>query len=451
MGGFLLLFLSPPPIFAAPDQQVRKMTLKDSMGQATENSTELRGFRKQMRGAELAVLNETPLLFPKITAVAEYRLDNGENYSYEYGRILPYLVASYDILDSSSDKYDKRWTAMRNLFQSEDLLLVAEQNLYLNVASKYFGILLAEKRMFSAQRIMQQSEMDLKTAEIKYADGQLARIKLLTKQAAYAKASLNHNRAKHSFEIAEIELSGLLGLDESKFAVVDVEGEEESYEASLIEVKEFAGKHNVRVRIMDQALRQLPSYRGLVQRMRWPSVKMETFVGEDFSDNLSGDAEGDNNFGFRLFVSKPLYDGGVGKRKRKKMLLGIAQLQESMENKRKEFFRNLGLYHRKFIHSREEVQKSREQLVVAEDLSRIFRRSYELGVASLSDVDKNREMLENYELEYLAARNSYRLNELSLKLFAGVRDMELLAKSGYSWLAPVEEDSQPTSEDEDKN
>ena len=407
------------------------LSLQSALGRVEKRSAELEELRKKMQSAHLELQNVAPKYLPKLAAAAQYRLDNGENVGYDYGRVIPMLTASYDFLDTDSDLYKRRWMAMKEYFQAEEALIGARERLYLETAVKYFSLLLSRGQSDLAIQLRQQSQSENTKAEIEFGEGRIPQVELLKVQTAAARGALEALKRSHELEVAEMELAGLLDLP-AAIAVAEPEGEVALYRVDSDRLKKFVAEHNGHLRLMNEVAEQVPEFRRLADRLRWPSVKLETYLGEQ-DNNYAG--PGANDYGVRLTVSKDIFDNGNGRRRREKMILDISALESAVRGRRQTFFDKLEVLRRKFDQAGEEISQAEKQLELTRELTRLFAKSYDLGVASLAELQKNRDQLRANEYEYLQARTRYRECEFALKVHAGVDSPEELARSGAAWLA----------------
>ncbi|MBZ6074395.1 TolC family protein [Aeromonas schubertii] len=97
--------------------------------------------------------------------------------------------------------------------EARELLAIKQQASFENLSQTYFGVVLARQVVQTRQEIEQGLAHHYDHARKLEAQGQIARVELLSAQSALDRARIETQKARRSLEIAELALSRLIKLD----------------------------------------------------------------------------------------------------------------------------------------------------------------------------------------------------------------------------------------------
>ncbi len=412
-------------------QDIIKYSLAKSFKTAEKNSPLIKSIPNQVLAANLNNKNVELTDWPALNLAFSYEIGDKSIEEYEYGRLRPFLSLSQDIIGKVDTKYAKKWSAMTRKMGADVKLSKVKRDLYISVAEKYFTLLLARLKYEQELNSFKKSELDINEAKSKFADGIIAKIDVIRAEANFSNSSLMKLSANNELEYAEAEFINVLNLPRgTKINTEELEviG---PYTIEYDNLKEYIANNNVELAVYDKVIEQLPEFKDLAGRISWPSLSMEVIIGE--GGNLYGEDDRDN-YGFRLMLTQPIYDYGIKRRKKEILELEIEELKMDLIAFRTQYYKNIDLLLKKFLHAGLEVKHLKLQKEMDNKLAAVAQRSYDLGITSYTEMLQKRDSAQKSEYRYITSLVKYLMTDITLKMRAGEIPFDDLFDMTPKWL-----------------
>ncbi|MBU1565833.1 MAG: TolC family protein [Proteobacteria bacterium] len=416
---------------AASEQPAEKYSLAKSFEVSASNSPFIKNLPLETLAAQLTSKNADLEKWPALSASVAYEIGDVTLDQYEYGRLIPYLNLTQDLFGKVDAQYEKKWSAMTKKMAAEVKVSTAKRDLYLEVAAKYYKLLLARLKYDQEGKSFEKSHKDLQESKEKFAKGLIAKVDVVRAETNFSYSSMKHLAAENELDYAEVEFITVLNLPRgTKITTEDLQ-EADLYTVEFDTLKEYVKKNNTELAVYDRVLGELPKFRELVKRINWPTVSVAAFFGEGGSWNGTKDQD---TYGLRLTLTQSLYDYGITNRKGEIMELEMKTLESDLTALRSKYLRSLELLLMKFHHAGLEVQQFRKQAEQDMKLAELAQRSYELGLTSFTEMLQSRDSAQKSEYRYAESQSRYVMAELSLKLNAGEISSDALLDRTPGWL-----------------
>jgi outer membrane protein TolC len=126
--------------------------------------------------------------------------------------------------------------------------------------------------------------------------------------------------------------------------------------------------------------------------------------------------------GINFRISETVYDSGVTKRRIERSKTEIRDQEASIRDCEQSFLGELRLFYNTLEMSKEALTNAKKQRKVAARLSRLSRRSYELGAVSFKEMLDSEDMAKKSEVAYARAITKYLEAKFKLKVMMGLYD-----------------------------
>ncbi|MBU0486064.1 MAG: TolC family protein [Proteobacteria bacterium] len=444
----LVLIAGVSPVNAAEEldaQSPAHYSLAQSLKIAEANSLTLKNLPRQMLAAELNSENVDLDKWPALNLSVDYELGNKTVVEDEYGRLKPYLTLTQEILGKVDVKYAKEWAAMTKKMDAEANLSKIRRDLFLEVAQKYYTLLLAQMKYEQEANFFAKSQLDLQEAKSKYEDGLISKVDVIRAETNFSYSSLKQLSAQNELEYAAAEFVGVLNLPRETKVRTEPLDKPPLYTIEFEKLKDYAERHNAELAIYDKVIEQLPRFRSLAKKINWPTVSMAAFWGEG-SQGGGKTEPNEDDYGLRVSLTQPIFDYGIKDRKRQILELEIDELEAAHLSFRNQYYRKLDLLLKQFTHAGLEVQQLKIQAEQDMALAEIGQRSYELGMTSYTDMLQNRDLAQKSEYRYAAAITKYLMTDVAVKLNAGLQNIDALFDQTMEWPGPDQKVKMDTEE-----
>ncbi|MFH0782206.1 MAG: TolC family protein [Pseudomonadota bacterium] len=416
---------------AAPGQPTEKYSLAKSFEVAETNSLSIKSLPLETLAAQLTSKNADLEKWPALSASVAYEIGDVTLDEYQYGRLIPYLNLSQELFGKVDAQYEKKWSAMTKKMAVEVKASAAKRDLYLEVAAKYYTLLLARLKYDQEAKSFAKSQKDLQESKEKFAGGFIAKVDVVRAETNFSYSSMKQLSAENALGYAEADFISVLNLPGgTKITTEDLQ-KADRYTVEFESLKEYVEKNNTELAVYDRVLGELPKFRELVKRINWPTVSVAAFFGEGGSWNGTKDQD---TYGLRLTLTQSLYDYGITNRKGEIMGLEMKTLESDLTALRSKYLKRLELLLMKFHHAGLEVQQFHKQAEQDMKLAELSQRSYELGVTSFTEMLQSRDSAQKSEYRYAESQSRYEMAELSLKLNAGEISSDALFDRTPGWL-----------------
>ena len=409
------------------EHPVTYMSLGESLQIGRENSTTLRMEKNRLLAAKLNSKNVELDWIPDLLAGVSYKYTEN-NEDEQFGEIFPYLTLS-EVTFNDRASYSKKLDAMNKLTSAKINQDVNLRQLYTEIINKYYALLLAQSRLQLDEHFLKQSQRLFQKARIQSQDGLISRMELLKAESGLEHAKMDYETSLNKVELMEFKFKSLIHLKTNKTVRVTGKIEPVFYPVSFEQCKRFAEKNHPVLKLNQRVLTKLPEYRELIDLTSWPTVSLSAYIG---SGATAWDSE--NRYEFHVSVSKPLYDFGKTKRKKRIMALELDDIEEAVQQSNEDFFLGLEFLYKEFVNYGKALAKSHKLNELSEKLARAVEKSYELGAISYEELQKSRTRDKKRKKNYAVATGRYLVAEMVLKLRSGVSDIDTLLEKNSQWL-----------------
>ena len=427
------------------DDSIKLVSLDECLQIARYNSVEIETARANLRIAELKQDDAKANAWPRVAASVDYVVDDEQGVSSESDQFRAYLSVTQKLFNSG-ENFDMMREAMINLVTTKLMAEQTKRTLSFSVAERYFALLLAKKRLKLESSLLEQSLRDLKETETKYHDGLAAEIDVIQNKANLGSAKLNLGAKQNALEHARMALAIAVGLPAATpLRAVDVDFPE-FYTVDWNRCQELAMQNNTELEIQREALEEMGRYHKLAKRAGWGTVSLSAFVGQHAYDPYDEDA----NLGLTLTISKNIFDGGITRRRVKRSEIEIKKNEAVIKDFKQRFLSSLRLLFNKLNGSKEELLNAKNQCELSSRLSKLSRRSYELGAISFKDMLDSQDMAKKAEIDYASAIAQYQLTEFNLKVKMGAYRIDKTSDNGEKSMRELETQKLPGATLDDK-
>ncbi len=428
----ILIVCSVSMVIGAQSGAVPKVfSLSQSFKEAESNSVTIKNVPYEVMAAELNSKNANMGKWPSLSLSVAYEIGDKIVEDDKYGRLKPYITLTQEVLGQVDTLYEKQWSALTKKMAIEVKQHKIKATLFLEVAKKYYALLLAQMKVEQEQQAFSKSQRDLKEAKLKLADGIISQMDVIRAETNNSYASLKRLEAKNGLEVAEAEFIGVLNLPRGTKVTTEKLEEIGFFTLEFEQLKEFVKNNNAELGIYDSVLEQLPRFESLAERINWPTISVSAFFGE--AGQWDGNSDEDN-YGLRVTLTQSLYDYGVKRRKGEIIKLEIKAMTSDLLLLQDQYYRDIDLMLKHFHHAGLAVQQVKKQVDQDRLLAARAKRSFELGITSYTEMLQRRGLAQKSEYRYAASMITYLLADISLKLRAGEIKIETLTQRSPEWL-----------------
>ncbi len=265
--------------FGAQSEAVpRVFSLSQSLKMAVENSITIKNVPYEVMAAELNYKNANLGKWPSLSLSVAYEIGDKIVEEDKYGRLKPYLTLTQEVLGQVDTLYEKQWSALTKKMAIEVKQHQIKSTLFLEVANKYYALLLAQMKAEQEQQAFSKSQRDLKEAKSKHADGIISQLDVIRAETNSSYASLEQLEARNGLEVAEAEFIGILNLPRGTKVTTEKLEEMGLFTLEFEQLKKFVEKNNAELEIYDSVLEQLPRFESLAERINWPTISVSAFL-----------------------------------------------------------------------------------------------------------------------------------------------------------------------------
>lgn len=422
------------------------LTLALCMEQAEKHSPALKSLPAELQAAELKKINADMASRPQLGIAVDYEIGDSALEENEYGELRPYISLTQEVLGRVDLQYEKKWAALNGKLNADVKNISTRRQLYFEVAQKYFNLLLSELKYNQIKMVMEQSRRGLLELRSKNRDGFVSEIEVLRAEVDVSRAEMQEAATLSELKQIRFEFATLLnqGPNVDTITLGPVESVT-PYNVTFDEVKQFALQQNAELAIYQRVVDKLPEFKSLVDRINWPTISVSAFVGEAGSGGNSNL----DSYGITVTVKKNIFDFGIQERKGQVMEIEMRSLESGFGDLRQKYFNDLELIFQRFQNSSYELELAKKSVELDRALLEKSKRSLELGQISQSEQLQQVDKFKESEYGFIMSTIKYRLAEISLKLTAGLMNVDLIAAHSPSWLnyGPQEGDGDlPTDE-----
>ena len=335
--------------------------------------------------------------------------------------IFSYNQFKWDKLISPKE-YEK---AKRSYLESmEDVTLLA--------AGYYYDVMLAQKTYDASVTNYENTSKMLSIASVRMKLGSVTRDEYLQLELRQLNDSISINENYVALKQAQMQLSSLLGFDESQSVTPVLDESLPSvvmdYDLVLQKCSEntsFNLENDINVLNAESAIAKAKADRGITMqlRARFGLTKSNEELSRVYRDPLDQEVVG-------LTFSIPVFDWGLGKGKVKKAEAAAdavrAQVEQAENDKRISLFTAVG----QFNNQRQQCEVSRRASVIADERYSLVMEKFRAGTATVTDLNtarsENDEAMKQYVRDIANYWNYYyTLRKLTLYDFIQGEDIEV--------------------------
>jgi outer membrane protein len=379
-------------------------------------------------------------LLPSINARASYGHTNSNGAGQNDDS---YQTTSYGLALSQPLLNLPTWHAVsaseQNTLRAKVVYHAAQQNLILNVASAYFGVLRGQENLRSDRSQEAAVKRQYEQAKEQFDVGLIAITDVHEAKASYDASQTARIRSEGNLTIALENLARITG----EFAD-DLHGLKDNYPISLDESTteeqwlSSAQANNLNIKIADYALKSIENSLKSARAAHLPTLNLEANYGDAILSNYY-QAGSDNNESsdISLVLNVPLYSGGATQASVRQSRHQLAQAQHQLTSAQRQAKIETRTELINLKTNIQTVESLKQNIVSRESALEATREGYKVGTRNIVEVlDAERSYFTALR-DYANARFDFVESSLRIKQATGtlnVIDIEALNK----WLAPSE-------------
>ncbi|MBI3927847.1 MAG: TolC family protein [Armatimonadetes bacterium] len=388
-----------------------RLSLRQAMSLAVENSPELEDFRSRIREARYRVDEAYTQVNPRVDFAATYTRNEPP---------VAFSTGGRQVVISQADNYNLTLTIRQAIFTfgrlkfsalAAELRELAAKESYRNeverlietVAADYFNVLLAQDAVVVTQDNVEAREARVAESELLFEQGQVARFDVLRNRTALSEARQQAIEAADALRVTEIRLLTRLGLDP-----------ENELELEPVDLVEFPDIPLSQAR--DRALELRPELQSLRLAAESARARVEAVRADDNPRlDLQSAASNRNVTGFSpanqivtsVVFSIPIFDGGLTRARVGQALEAVVQLEQSLESTRRQVLLDVEQSYRQMRDQWAQIGVAEGTVEEAEEALRVAELRYASGVSTNVELLDSQAAYNRARLELARARSDY--------------------------------------------
>jgi|GEM_PF-1914585 len=413
--------------------QESKLTLKECVLTAFQNSIELKISKESLKQAELDKTMNFAAFYPAVNIRLSDKILGFD----AAGRDISFLTLTPDTYSASLDvnynlynmyKDQDRYRYSQKKYEEAQLALaLKKQEISYIVITAYYEVLTSEKNLQIRAQALAQKKEYFKLAESLYKSGIKSRSDYLNAQIQIKKSEISLSDAEVSLKISKAALNSLLGLAPDKELAL---AEDNKYTApvmtgKMLFEKMFTGNFDWKKLKLQYDYTVLLT--ALAERDLLPvlsvdasySLALDKYAGSSSSWTHSGRLDQNSNWGLSASLSYPLFDGGVNyaKYKADKSSLEIAGL--NVEKLKRDLAEEIYSAFIDFNRIYGELELYKLQVDLAKESLALIKDRYQSGISSFLDLIDAELNYTTAELGYYQAIYDYKLKGYAIDKLCG--------------------------------
>ncbi len=372
------------------------LTLEQCIQIGLEQATSMRNARLNFAIQELRVKNARAGYFPRISASSNYRFSDALDFGFEPENYDLGLRGQYTLWDNgqrevrfAQAKESLKATTSRN----EDI----KQGLILQITQAYYDVLQSKELVNVGEDILARSQENTAKTVILEEAGILIPADVASARLREGNDQLSLLNSQNAFQIAEVTLPRLLGLDPATVLTVAVDesyqlyqqrGTIEAIEMSVEEAIQIALENRSEFQEIQSQLKQQEWELTLAKLQRWPRLNADVSYNVNLDDYLR---ERQNFSDFRSWsvgasLDFTLFDGGILGNRVKELNMQLEQIRENASDLERTVALSVRQAYLSLKRSEAAVEISKTQILNAQKSLDVIQGRFEVGKAILLEV-----------------------------------------------------------------
>lgn len=324
----------------------------------------------------------------------------------------------------------------QNSLRAEVNYLSAQQDLILNIANAYFGVLRAEEDLIVAKSLQAAVKRQYEQAKEQFEVGLIAITDVHEAKASFDDANTTRIRAEGSLTLAKEQLSRLTGE-----LVTDLDGLKADYPATLDDSKssndwvQSAEANNLQTKIAEYSLAELESQYSAAKAGHYPTLNLNASYENNKLHDFDPRHSNTETSSIALQLNVPIYSGGATQSGARKTRHLVEQARFQLQSAKRQARIDAKTEYINLRTNAQTVDSLKQNIVSRESALEATREGYKVGTRNIVEVlDAERNYFTALR-DYASARFDFVESSLKIKRAAGtlsVADIEAL----NTWLAP---------------
>jgi len=399
------LLLNAPAALAAPVE----LTLKDSIAAAVANNPALKIAAADKDRAAGSVDEAVAGRWPTLSLGSTYSRQPASDFAPASDGVSNSLRLNWQLYNGGRTEglIDQATESLQSAERGVDK---AEQQVRLDAAVAYYGVLQSKNLVSVNEEAVKNLQEHLKTAQEKFAVGLVAKADVLRSEVELANAEQNLIKARNGYDLALANLKNVMSVDQATDLVLTDTMTYEEYGKTLEDSIALAHAQRPEIAQTEAAVRAADIGVKVAESGKLPTLNFGAAKG--WNDSALPESGGD--WSLSLTASWNIFDAGVVNARIRQADSGLAKAKEQA----RQIADAVDLEVRQQYLSMQEAEKRLDTTEVAiakaqEDLS-IAREKYNAGVGTTIDVIDAQLALAQARTNYYQALYDFSVNKAKL-------------------------------------
>ncbi len=436
-----ILFLMASWAFSQEEAQpevISTLSLQECVAIALEQNADAIVAQKSMASAAVGVRGAMANFLPQLNLSSSYSHSVQSFQDPLSGITIDDVKVPERYLERKSDSYSTRLSLNQSLFQggynlanlsharaghqrAKESYEYTLQSLALEVKSRYFSLLKAQRLLQVAEELVRSSEEQVKLEESLYHIGATTKANLLRAQVKLGEDRLSLISARNDLSLARANLNDVLGwpLDVPYEVVDNLTVETTVFD--LPSLVERALVDHPSVWMAKAQVRQAKASLGMAKSGRMPSLSANgsySWGDSDLPEDLS-DWKGHDSWSVSLSLRIPIFDGFATKTNIHQAKLNLAIAEEDLKQAQRDVSLVVKQAYLNVNEAEERLGVTQESLALAEEERRLAQERYRLGASFLLELIDSQVAYSTAQTNHISALYDYQLAVAQLQYAVG--------------------------------
>ncbi len=424
---------------ASTDAHTESLTLEQAVTMALQNNPALHATQDEADAAKARVGEARAAWFPRLDA--SQALTRSNNPVYVFGTLLTqrnFTAANFALAGLNApaplDNFQTRLDAQMTLFDSGKTYLrekgarklataadyqteQARQDLILEVAQSYYGVIVAREDLKAAQEALHTAEANEQRVHALEQAGQVVSSDLLSAQVFRAQMNDREIRAANTLEVAQLNLGRELGLPPGAMPEPTATlGEPGAGSRSLEEWQRAGLAQRPLLRAAELGGEAAATNRKLAKAAFGPQVGLFAAIERD-AETLGGPSGTNWTAGARLDIN--LFAGGADRYRLAETAARERQAKDQLDWLRSGVQLHVRQSYLETAAAAQRAAAARDTVAEAQDSLRIIQNRYEAGLVTITELLRAQTAQLEARTGYLAALHDWQVARAQLEHAAG--------------------------------
>lgn len=389
----------PGPASAAAAQS---LTLDQCIAIALGNHPSLQGACREVAGARAGVKASKAATLPQLTVAGAYTQNNGQPVGgflssppEGFAAAISAKQLIYDSGRTPAAIRDAKYSLAASTAEYSDV----EQTVVLGVRQSYYRVLAAEQLVAAQTQARALSELHLKQASARHAEGIAPKADVTKAEVELANAELNLIRAKNEVSLAYAALDNALGLPPATPLKLAGQLQNTQEQPKLDDLLNMAYCNRPELKRIEAQIQSGQAKVKVTGAATKPAVYLAG--GDVWPRTISGIGPvNGSNWTVGVIASLSIWDGGSTKARVEQAREAVGKLQADLANEKQQVGLEVQQAYLNVVEADQLVVAAAKLVEQAEENHRIAQGRYEEGVGPMIDVV-------DAETQLTAARTSY--------------------------------------------